>query len=461
MSFSFGSLQRPKRIVVIGGGPGGTSCATHAAQMGAEVTLIEKDIVGGAAHLLDCVPSKAMIATASAMSDINSCETMGLAKLDAQLDFNTLKSRIKNIEHTVENSLRDILKSQGVNVIEGIGRIVSKNEVAVKVGEQENIVPGDVIVISTGSRPRIPEWASIDGKKVLTTRHAYPPLEMPDHLIVVGSGVTGVEFVHMFNSFGSKVTLVVSRQQILPNKDPEVASVLEDSFVDRGVNLLMGARACGLVNNGDELLLEMEDGRKIIGSHVLFAIGSIPNIEYVGLENAGVSVENGYVDIDHNCRTNIDNIYAAGDVTGKLLLSSVASRQGKKIAEHAMGKHVGPHSHIDYSSAASAIFTDPEIADVGIVESEAFSQGRKIRVTKVPFSSSAKALINADSRGFVKIVTDPATGIILGGSIVGKHAGELISVLALAVTAKLKVSDLTESLFVHPALAEAINEASE
>lgn len=265
----------------------------------------------------------------------------------------------------------------------------------------------------------------------------------------------------MFNSFGSDVTLVVSRRQVLPEKDPEVAAVLEQSFLDRGVNLLLGARAQSIEAEGDSVRVICNDGRVAEGSHALLAIGSIPNSDNLGLEAAGVVQEYGYVTVDHNLRSSVDHIYAAGDLSGKLPLSSVASVQGRKIAEHAMGLHSAPHRHLDYDKAASAIFTDPEIADVGIAEADAFAEGRKIRVTKVPFSVSAKALINNDSRGFVKIVSDPATGVVMGGSIVGRHAAELISVLALAVTAGLTVRDLMESLFVHPALAEVLTEAAE
>ena len=204
-----------------------------------------------------------------------------------------------------------------------------------------------------------------------------------------------------------------------------------------------------------------DDGRIATGSHVLLAIGSVPNSDGLGLDKAGVDNEWGYVTVDHNCKSSVGHIYAAGDLSGKLPLSSVASMQGRKIAEHAMGLHAAPHRHLDYEKAASAIFTDPEIADVGLAEADAFAEGRKIRVTKVPFSVSAKALINNDPRGFVKIVSDPATGVVMGGSIVGRHAAELISVLALAVTAGLTVTDLVESLFVHPALAEVLGEAAE
>jgi dihydrolipoamide dehydrogenase len=280
-------------------------------------------------------------------------------------------------------------------------------------------------------------------------------------LVVIGSGVTGVEFVHMFKSFGSEVTLIVSRQQVLPLKDPEVAAALEADFLARGVHLLKGAKALSGTVSADGVTIECTDGRVVKGSHALLAIGSIPNTDNLGLIEAGVELVDGYVKINHNCQSSLKHVYAAGDVSGKLPLSSVASLQGRKIAEHAMGLHVGPHRHIDYEKAASAIFTEPEIADVGLAEADAFAMGRKIRVTKVPFSANAKALIEDDARGFVKIVSDPATGVVLGGSIVGRHAAELIAVLALAVSAGLRVSDLHESLFVHPSMAEALSDAAE
>jgi len=450
-----------KRIVIIGGGPAGTTCATHAARLGARVTLIEKDIVGGAAHLLDCIPSKAMTATGGAMSKMREATAMGLATVNVELDFEALKSRIADIEGRLESTVTSLLESQGVRLIEGRGALVSANEVEVTTESGTETLEADVIVLSTGSRPRVPDWAPVDGVRVLTTRDAYPPPELPEHLVVIGSGVTGVEFVHMFNSFGSDVTLIVSRQQVLPDKDPEVASVLEKSFLERGVRLYKGARAQAIEVDGSEVKVMCDDGRIATGSHVLLAIGSIPNSDGLGLDAAGVENQWGYVTVDHNCKSSVPHVYAAGDLSGRLPLSSVASMQGRKIAEHAMGLHAAPHRHIDYDKAASAIFTDPEIADVGLAEADAFAEGRKIRVTKVPFSVSAKALINNDSRGFVKIVSDPATGVVMGGSIVGRHAAELISVLALAVTAGLTVTDLVESLFVHPALAEVLGEAAE
>ena len=450
------------RFVIIGGGPAGNMAATHAARLGAEVTMIEKDIVGGAAHLWDCIPSKAMIATGGTLARMGRAGGMGLQEIRGSLDLEVLTSRIQSIESRLERANVELLTSQGVRLLHGSGRLVGPREVVADTVDGPVSLEANVVLLSTGSRPRIPEWAAVDGERILTTRDAYPPPTMPEHLVVVGSGVTGVEFVHMFRSLGSEVTLIVSRQQVLPAKDPEVAAALEDDFISRGVRLHKGARAVGIDKDADGVTVMCDDGRQARGSHALLAIGSIPNSETLGLGAAGVEQRSGYVVVDQNCESSVPGIYAAGDLSGKLPLSSVASMQGRKIAEHAMGHHGGvQHRNLDYDKAASAIFTVPEIADVGLAEADAFATGRKIRVTKVPFSANAKALIENDPRGFVKIVSDPATGVVLGGSIVGRHAAELISVIALAVTAGLRVTDIVESLLVHPALAEALADAAE
>ncbi|HUP69545.1 MAG TPA: FAD-dependent oxidoreductase [Acidimicrobiales bacterium] len=450
------------RFVIIGGGPAGTQAAMHAARLGAEVTLVERDIVGGAANLWDCIPSKAMIATGGVMALARRAQGMGLASLEASLDFDALGKRIRTIEEGLTQSVSELLASQGVRLVRGSACLAGPHEVQVESDAGNEALTADAVLVSTGSRPRIPDWAPVDGERVLTTRHAYPPPELPTHLVVIGSGVTGVEFVHMFRSFGSQVTLVVSRQQVLPQKDAEVAAALEEDFLRREVVLLKGARAMEIEVSPTGVVVSCTDGRRAEGSHALLAIGSLPNSEGLGLEAAGVAVDaGGYVPVNQHCQTNAAHIYAAGDVSGRLPLASVASMQGRKVAEHVMGLHTREHRHLDYDKAASAIFTEPEIADVGLAEAEAFAIGRKIRVTKVPFAANARALIDGDPRGFVKIVSDPATGIVLGGSIVGRGASELISVIALAVTAHLKVTDIVESLLVHPTLAEALADAAE
>lgn len=327
------------------------------------MTLVERDSIGGAAHLWDCIPSKAMIATGNARLFLHRSMRIGLEEVRSDVDLARPQSRLDSIRVRLEGSIRVLLESRGVRIVDGVGSFKGPHEV--------------------------------------------------------------VEFGHLFQSMGSEVTLVVSRQQVLPQKDPEVAAALESDFLRRGVRLFKGARATVVERNGDEVTVRCDDGRVAVGSHALLAIGSVPNSEMLNLEAAGVVGDRGYVPVDMHLRSNVEHIYAAGDISGRLPLSSVASMQGRKIAEHALGFRADPGRRLmDYDKAASAIFTGPEIADVGLAEADAFSSGRKIRVTKAPFASAAKALINDDSRGFVKIISDPATRVVLGGSVVGRHAAE-------------------------------------
>ncbi|MEX1043533.1 MAG: FAD-dependent oxidoreductase, partial [Acidimicrobiia bacterium] len=346
-----------------------------------------------------------------------------------------------------------MLASQDVRVIEGTGRFTGPNSAVVTDSDgTEHVVEFDHALISTGSKPRVPDWAEVDGERILTTRDAYDLPEVPDHVVVIGSGVTGVEFVHIFETLGSEVTLVVSRQQILPHRDAEVAAVLEEDFLARGVKLVIGARAERIDKTADGVEVICDDGRVVRGSHALLAIGSVPLTDNLGLEDAGVETDHGYVPVDEFQRTSVPHIYAAGDVTGQMPLSSVSSMQGKKIAQHIAGRQVTP---IDYAHVTQAVFTEPEIASVGLEEVEAAAQGRKVRTTKVPFAANARAVLQGFPRGFVKVVSDPATGEVLGGTIVGHRASELIGILALAVKASLRVSDLQETLMVHPSMSEA------
>jgi pyruvate/2-oxoglutarate dehydrogenase complex dihydrolipoamide dehydrogenase (E3) component len=448
------------RLVIIGGGPAGNTAATVAASLGAEVTLVERDVIGGAAHLWDCIPSKALIATGGELAELTRAPTMGL-KAQGTLDIDALRKRVEDIEGVLHDQLCALLTSQGVRLVIGSARFKDPNTLVVETDGGLEELEADAVLVATGSRPRVPDFAPVDGERVLITRQAYPPPEIPEHAIVIGSGVTGVEFTHMFASLGSRVTLLVSRQQVLPIKDAEVAAVLEQAFLDRGVALLKGARASAITRAGDTVTVACEDARVIEGSHAVLAVGSVPNTDGLGLEAAGVDLdEAGYLQVNHNCLSNVGHIYAAGDVSGKLPLSSVAAMQGRKIAEHLMGLHSRPHRHVDYDKAASAIFTEPEIADVGLAEAEAFASGRKIRVTKVPFSANAKALIKGDPRGFVKIISDPTRGVVLGGSIVGRNAAELIAIVAVAVANDLTVTDIIDALLVHPTLSESLAEAS-
>jgi dihydrolipoamide dehydrogenase len=336
------------RFVVIGGGPAGIHAAITGARLGAEVTVVERDVFGGAANLWDCIPSKAMIATGAVMSVADRAPGMGLQALDSRLDLPALAGRIKDIETGLSGSVSQLLESQGVRLIRGRATMKGPHEIVVDVaggagqgsnGQVEELT-AEAVLVSTGSRPRIPDFAEplLGGGRVLTTRDAYPPPEMPEHLVVIGSGVTGVEFVHMFRSLGSAVSLIVSRQHVLPQKDAEVAAALEEDFLRRGVNLLKGGRAAGIDVTDQGVTVRCEDGRTVAGSHALLAVGSIPNSEGLGLDSAGVEVDaGGYVPVNQHCQTNVGHVYAAGDLSGRLPLASVAAMQGRKVAEHVMG----------------------------------------------------------------------------------------------------------------------------
>lgn len=445
-------------FLVVGGGPAGTQAATTAATRGARVTLVEKDIVGGAAHLWDCIPSKTMAASALRHTSVRNAVKLGLVNDPGHLDPQVLASRITEITADINENWVDLLEDQGVEMIEGHARFTGPNSVIVDSDAGERRIEFDKAMVSTGSRPRVPDWAPVDGKRVLTTRDCYDLPDVPDHVVVIGSGVTGVEFTHIFEAMGSDVTLVVSRQQILPYRDAEVAAVLEGSFIERGVKLVIGARAKTIEVTGDGVSVHCDDGRVIEGSHALLAVGSVPATADLGLDSAGVETDHGFVPVDEFQRTSSPHIYAAGDVTGQLPLSSVASMQGRKIALHALGLPVQP---IDYDKITEAIFTEPEIASVGLAEVDAAAQGRKVRTTKVPFTSNARSVLQDFTTGFVKLTSDPATGVVLGGTVVGHRASELIGAIALAVQARVTTQVLVETIFVHPSMVEAISDAAE
>ena len=433
--------------------------ATTAASLGARVVLVEDSVVGGGAHLWDCIPSKTMAATAATKALVDRAERLGVVGAAGKVDQKRLSQRIKNIWSDINIGFLELLLSQDVQIIRGRGRLAGKNRIEVDSAEGTLEFGFDFGVVSTGSAPRVPDWAPVDGERILSTRQVYDMEEVPEHLVIVGSGVTGVEFTHIFKSLGSEVTLIVSQQQILPHRDPEVASVLQNEFLKRGVKLVIGAYAAGVSLTEDGVLVECDDGRRVRGSHVLLAVGSKPLTGGIGLEEAGVELtRTGHIRVDAYQRTSVRHIYAAGDCTGRMPLSSVASLQGRKIAYHALGYPVSP---LDYSNVAAAVFTSPEIASVGLEDVTAAAAGRKVRTTKVPFAANPRSVLQGEEKGFVKVISDPATRVVLGGTIVGHRASDLIGILALAVQADVTTDNLLEALMVHPSLSESISEAAE
>ena len=446
------------RFLIIGGGPAGSAAANTAAALGAGVILVEDSVVGGAAHLRDCIPSKAMAATSIRMNAIRNAADLGIVDQGAGVDLVHLAARIEAITRVISSRSVELLQSQGVEIVHGRGRFLGPKLAVATVDGIERKVPFDAALVSTGSSPRVPDWANVDGERILTTRHVYDLPAPPEHVVVIGSGVTGVEMVHIFESLGSKVSLLVSRHHVLPHRDAEVAAALEADFLERGVALLKGARAVGIDRTGDGVRVHVDDGRRVDGSHALLAVGAVPMTEGLGLEEAGVKTDQGFIVVDEYQRTSVPHIYAAGDVTGQMLLSSVANQQGRNLARHVTGH---PGQSIDYAHVAQAIFTEPEIASVGLEEADAAAEGRKVRITKVPFTANARSLIHGNTRGFAKVVSDPATRVVLGGTIVGHRASELIGILALATKGRVKVQTLRETLMVHPTLSESISDAGD
>lgn len=448
------------RFLVVGGGPAGVSAATIAAARGARVTLVEDTVVGGAAHLWDCIPSKAMVASSMRLDSLRSASRLGIGGVGVPaVDMGALSERADALSDRLSGGTTDLLVAQEVEILRGFGRFTGPRSLLARLEDGDQEVDFDFALVSTGSRPWVPDWAEVDGERVITTRQSYHLPEVPEHVIIIGSGVTGVEFVHIFASLGSKVSLLVSRQQVLPHRDPEVAAVLEEDFLGRDVSLLKGARADSAKRDGDGVVVTTEDGRRVVGSHVLLAVGSLPNTEGLDLDEAGVATDGrGFVTVDEYQRTSVAHIYAAGDVTGQLPLSSVAAMQGRKIANHVMGDQVRP---LDFRKVAQAVFTEPEIASVGLEEADARAEGRKVRITKVPFAANSRALIQGNATGFVKVISDPATHVVLGGTIVGHHASEVIGILALAAQAGIRVDVLVDTLMVYPSLTESLADAAD
>ncbi|HZQ33846.1 MAG TPA: NAD(P)H-quinone dehydrogenase [Mycobacterium sp.] len=455
------------RIVIIGGGPAGYEAALVAAGQGAEVTLADSDGIGGACVLFDCVPSKTLIASTGVRTDLRRAPQLGydIHIEDAKIELSKIDDRVKTLAAAQSADIAEQLRSQGVRLIGGRARLVdtvpgmARHTVAVaeSVGG-EQILEADVVLIATGARPRVLPDAQPDGQRILTWRQLYDLTDLPDHLIVVGSGVTGAEFANAYTELGVAVTVVASRDQILPHEDSEAAAVLEDVFTTRGVTLVKNARAASVTRSEDGVVVTMTDGRSVEGSHALITVGSVPNTSDLGLESVGIELgPGGYIPVDRVSRTTVPTIYAAGDCTGLLPLASVAAMQGRIAMYHALGEGVSP---IRLRTVAAAVFTRPEIAAVGVPQASIDDGTVPARTLMLPLNTNPRAKMSGLRRGFVKIFCRPATGVVIGGVVVAPVASELILPIALAVQNNVSVADLAHTLSVYPSLTGSITEAA-
>ncbi len=448
--------QAQARIAIIGGGPGGYEAALVAAQLGAAVTVIERDGLGGACVLTDCVPSKTLIATSGLMAALADAPALGIQASvpRAAVDAGLLYARVLTLARAQSADVATRLCAEGVEVISGTARLTGRRVVAA--GDRE--IAADAVLIATGAQPRVLPGAEPDGERILTWRQLYDLPELPPELIVVGSGVTGAEFAGAYQALGSRVTLVSSREHVLPQEDADAAVVVEEVFRRRGMTVLSRSRAEEVRRDGDGVAVHLSDGRVIRGSHCLMTVGMVPSTTGLGLAEHGVAVDSrGFIPVDRVSRTSVPGVYAAGDCTGVQMLASVAAMQGRIAMWHALGEAVAP---LRLSHVAATIFTEPEIATVGVTEQAVASGEAEAVVVKLPLDTNARAKMQGFSDGFVKLFARRSGGAVLGGVIVAPRASELILAVSLAVEQMLTVDQIAHTFAVYPSLSGSLTEAA-
>ena len=456
----------PSRVVIVGGGPGGYEAGMVAAQLGADVTLVDSDGVGGSAVLTDCVPSKTLIATAELMTDVEGAQELGVRLTDHEgddattvsVDLARVNARVKQLAHDQSSDISARLEKEGVTILRGRGRLDGADAVVVETTEGTQRLEADAVLLATGAAPRTTAEAQPDGERILTWEQVYDLDELPEHLIVVGSGVTGAELASAYLALGGRVTLVSSRDRVLPGEDAYAAEVLEDVLTRRGMNLLPRSRMASVHRDGDSVTVTLTDGRTVEGSHCILAVGSVPNTQHLGLETAGVDVdERGFVVVDRVSRTSARGVYAAGDCTGVLMLASVAAMQGRIAMWHFLGDAVSP---LNLRHVSSNVFTYPEIATVGYSQ-QAVDDG-EIQVTTVtlPLAGNARAKMQGVRDGFVKLFCRAGTGAVVGGVVVAPRASELIHPVAIAVAEGLTADQLAHAFTVYPSMSGSVAEAA-
>lgn len=446
------------KVVIIGGGPGGYEAALVATQLGGDVTLIERDGLGGAAVLTDVVPSKALVAVAEAAMDARSASVIGVKTESVSIEFQKVNARLKQWATNQSRHIFDSLIAAGVHIIDGTGELIDANQIKVNSAQGEQILQADVILIATGARPRQLSSAVPDGERILTWKQLYDLPQLPDKLIVVGSGVTGAEFAGAYQALGSNVVLISSREQVLPGEDADAAAVVEQVFNDRGMTVLSKSRAVAVRITSTGVEVELESGEVVDGSHCLMAVGAIPNTESLNLAAVGVETNDlGFISVDKVSRTNVRGIYAAGDCTGVFMLASVAAMQGRIAMRHALGDAVHP---LNLETVSSNVFTDPEIATVGVSQLDVQDLGNSIETVMLPLATNARAKMQGITEGFVKLYCKSDSGIVVGGVVVAPKASELIFAIALAVENRLTVDQISHTITVYPSLSGSIAEAA-
>ncbi len=447
-------------LVVIGGGPGGYTAAIRAAQKGATVGLVEKDRVGGTCLNRGCIPTKALYYSAKNLLATEKAEKFGIKISGVEFNIAEAVRRKNDVVAKLVGGIEQLLKANRIELIRGNGSIEAEGKVKVeKEDGSTEVVGAKSIIIATGSEPALIPAFKIDGTNVITSTEALELNRVPESLLIIGGGVMGCEFANIFSAFGSSVKIVEILPRILSTEDSQAVRVVERAFKKRGVEVFtgIGVEEINIVEDG-RVETRLTDGRTITTEKVLVTIGRSFNSSGIGLESVGVKTDDkGRIEVDSRMQTTAKGVYAIGDVTGGMLLAHVAAKEGLVAVENALGGT----EEMDYSVIPAGIFTEPEIASVGMREKEAKEKELEVKVGRFPYAASGKALTMEEPDGFVQIVADASTDKVLGATIVGAHATDLIGEVAIAIRQGAKVTDIADTVHAHPTLPELVMEAAE
>lgn len=448
-------------LLVIGGGPGGYVAAIRAAQLGFRSAVVERDKLGGICLNWGCIPTKALLKNAEIYNNFKHSDEWGISYKDLKFDFSKIVARSRKVATLNSKGVEYLLKKNKIEHISGVGQLVAKGKVAIsKDGKPIETISAKHIVIATGARPQTLPNVKIDGTKVISSTEAMILTDVPKSMVVIGAGAIGVEFAYFYNAFGTKVTLVEMMPNILPVEDKEISKLLESNFKKNGIEIFTESKVDSVAAGKEvSVVIATKEGRKEVKADVaLMAIGVQGNSENLGLEVLGVRIEKGWIQTDDFGRTNIDGVYAIGDVAGPPWLAHVASREGIVCVDALAGKNPQP---IDWDSIPGCTYCQPQVASIGLTEEKALAAGYQLKVGRFPFSASGKARAIGETDGLVKLIFDAQYGELLGAHILGSEATELIAELGVAKTLETTADGIARTIHAHPTLSEAIMEAAE
>jgi dihydrolipoamide dehydrogenase len=451
-------------IVVIGGGPGGYTAAVRAAQLGFKTAVVERDRLGGICLNWGCIPSKSLLRTAELMHLIKRSGEFGIICDNVRFDFGNIIKRSRDVADKSEKGVQYLMKKNKINYINGTGKISATDKdrwvEIYKDGKKVDELNASHIIIATGARAKNFPGVDFDGKKIISYMEALALDKLPETMTIIGAGAVGVEFAYFFNAFGTKVTLIEMLDQLLPNEDKEISDVLAREFRKLGINSVLGSKVEQIKNEKASVKVKVsgKSNDTFESSVVLVAISFQGNIENMGIGPDGLAVntEKGFVKVDTDYKTNVEGIYAIGDVTGPPMLAHVASAEGINCIEKIKGLEV---PGLDRSSIPAVTFCQPQVASVGLTEKQALETGHDIKVGKFPFSAGGKSRAIGETSGLVKVIFDKQYDELLGAHIIGSEASELIAELTLAKSLESTHEQIIRTVHSHPTLSEAVAEA--